>query len=145
MLPWLTMAFFANVGGWIADTLISKGFSITSVRKVIVLTSHITSHFAHWYLFCSVYCKFHDGMVSILMAFDVQIMQTIGFLGPAFFLTQLSNVRTPALAVLCMACSQVNITSSHCCGGIQVINFFFATFRVLMHSRNLAYTRIIKT
>lgn len=37
----------------------------------------------------------------------VQIMQSIGFLGPAFFLTQLSHVRTPALAVLCMACSQV--------------------------------------
>ncbi|XP_077241935.1 ascorbate transporter, chloroplastic-like [Tasmannia lanceolata] len=67
VLPWLTMALFANIGGWIADTLVSKGFSITTVRKV---------------------------------------MQSIGFLGPAFFLTQLSNVRTPALAVLCMACSQ---------------------------------------
>ncbi|KAI5647233.1 hypothetical protein M9H77_33238 [Catharanthus roseus] len=67
VLPWLTMAVFANIGGWIADTLVSKGFSITSVRK---------------------------------------IMQSIGFLGPAFFLTQLSNVRTPAMAVLCMACSQ---------------------------------------
>ncbi|XP_047315766.1 ascorbate transporter, chloroplastic-like [Impatiens glandulifera] len=67
VLPWLTMAVFANIGGWIADTLISKGVSITTVRK---------------------------------------IMQSIGFLGPAFFLTQLSHVRTPALAVLCMACSQ---------------------------------------
>ncbi|XP_068645709.1 ascorbate transporter, chloroplastic-like [Aristolochia californica] len=67
VLPWLTMAVFANLGGWIADTLVTKGFSITTVRK---------------------------------------IMQSIGFLGPAFFLTQLSNVRTPALAVLCMACSQ---------------------------------------
>ncbi|XP_065859613.1 ascorbate transporter, chloroplastic isoform X1 [Euphorbia lathyris] len=67
VLPWLTMAVFANIGGWIADTLVSKGFSITSVRK---------------------------------------IMQSIGFLGPAFFLTQLSHVRTPAMAVLCMACSQ---------------------------------------
>ncbi|KAL9303976.1 hypothetical protein ACSQ67_021239 [Phaseolus vulgaris] len=67
VLPWLTMAIFANIGGWIADTLVSKGFSITSVRK---------------------------------------IMQSIGFLGPAFFLTQLSHVRTPAMAVLCMACSQ---------------------------------------
>ncbi|KAG8363311.1 hypothetical protein BUALT_Bualt19G0009200 [Buddleja alternifolia] len=55
VLPWLTMAIFANIGGWIADTL---------------------------------------------------IMQSIGFLGPAFFLTQLSKVKTPALAVLCMACSQ---------------------------------------
>ncbi|XP_044491914.1 ascorbate transporter, chloroplastic [Mangifera indica] len=67
VLPWLTMALFANLGGWIADTLVSKGLSITAVRK---------------------------------------IMQSIGFLGPAFFLTQLSNVRTPAMAVLCMACSQ---------------------------------------
>ncbi|KAJ3693050.1 hypothetical protein LUZ60_012145 [Juncus effusus] len=67
VLPWLTMAVFANIGGWIADTLIAKGLSITRVRK---------------------------------------IMQSIGFLGPAFFLTQLSHVRTPAMAVLCMACSQ---------------------------------------
>ncbi|KAI4355090.1 hypothetical protein L6164_003896 [Bauhinia variegata] len=67
VLPWLTMAIFANIGGWIADKLVSKGLSITTVRKV---------------------------------------MQSIGFLGPAFFLTQLSKVKTPALAVLCMACSQ---------------------------------------
>eukprot|EP00262_Sarcandra_glabra_P020929 TRINITY_DN852_c0_g2_i1.p1 TRINITY_DN852_c0_g2~~TRINITY_DN852_c0_g2_i1.p1 ORF type:complete len:453 (+),score=55.56 TRINITY_DN852_c0_g2_i1:174-1361(+) len=67
VLPWLTMAIFANIGGWIADTLVSKGLSITTVRK---------------------------------------IMQSIGFLGPAFFLTQLSHIRAPALAVLCMACSQ---------------------------------------
>lgn len=67
VLPWLTMAVFANIGGWIADTLVSRGFSITTVRK---------------------------------------IMQSIGFLGPAFFLSQLSRIKTPALAVLCMACSQ---------------------------------------
>lgn len=67
VLPWLTMAVFANLGGWIADTLVGKGLSITSVRK---------------------------------------IMQSIGFLGPAFFLAQLSRLKTPALAVLCMACSQ---------------------------------------
>ena len=34
-------------------------------------------------------------------------MQSIGFLGPAFFLTQLSHVDSPAMAVLCMSCSQV--------------------------------------
>ncbi|KAJ4725619.1 Ascorbate transporter, chloroplastic [Melia azedarach] len=67
VLPWLTMAFSANAGGWIADTLVSKGLSVTTVRK---------------------------------------IMQSIGFLGPAFFLTQLSHVNSPAMAVLCMACSQ---------------------------------------
>ncbi|KAJ4970449.1 hypothetical protein NE237_003548 [Protea cynaroides] len=67
VLPWLIMAISANVGGWIADTLVSKGLSVTMVRK---------------------------------------IMQSIGFLGPAFFLTQLSHVNSPAMAVLCMTCSQ---------------------------------------
>ncbi|XP_062201748.1 probable anion transporter 4, chloroplastic isoform X2 [Phragmites australis] len=67
VLPWLTMAVFANIGGWIADTLVQRGISVTNVRK---------------------------------------IMQSIGFLGPALFLTLLSQVRTPAMAVLCMACSQ---------------------------------------
>eukprot|EP00798_Chlamydomonas_sp_ICE-L_P012429 gene12429-15628_t len=37
VLPWITMAITANLGGWIADTLISKGYSITNVRKL----SHI--------------------------------------------------------------------------------------------------------
>ncbi|KAK1390390.1 hypothetical protein POM88_018568 [Heracleum sosnowskyi] len=27
------MAFSANLGGWIVDTLVSRGFSVTSVRK----------------------------------------------------------------------------------------------------------------
>ncbi|KAG6557162.1 hypothetical protein Mapa_001089 [Marchantia paleacea] len=67
VLPWLTMAVSANVGGWIADTLVSKGYSVTFVRK---------------------------------------IMQSVGFLGPAFFLTQLSHITSPSLAVLCMMCSQ---------------------------------------
>ena len=39
VLPWLTMAFSANVGGWIADTLVSKGYSVTTVRKVLVDSS----------------------------------------------------------------------------------------------------------
>ena len=34
VLPWLTMAVAANIGGWIADTLVSKGVSVTTVRKV---------------------------------------------------------------------------------------------------------------
>ena len=34
VLPWLTMAISSNVGGWIADTLISRGTSVTLVRKV---------------------------------------------------------------------------------------------------------------
>ncbi|KAI5065183.1 hypothetical protein GOP47_0019878 [Adiantum capillus-veneris] len=67
VLPWFTMAIAANLGGWIADTLVSKGVSVTFVRK---------------------------------------LMQTLGFLGPAFFLTQLSHVSSPFQAVLCMMCSQ---------------------------------------
>ncbi|KAL5057194.1 hypothetical protein RYX36_028798 [Vicia faba] len=34
------------------------------------------------------------------------IMQTVGFLGPAFFLTQLSHIHSPVMVVLCMTCSQ---------------------------------------
>eukprot|EP00210_Caulerpa_lentillifera_P009228 g8797.t1 len=66
VLPWITMAISANVGGWIADSLVPK-LGVTTVRK---------------------------------------LMQTIGFLGPAFFLTQLSKVDTVPMAVLCMMFSQ---------------------------------------
>ncbi|GLT36806.1 hypothetical protein SLA2020_111610 [Shorea laevis] len=52
------MAFSASAGGWTADTLVSRGLSVTIVRK---------------------------------------IMQTIGFLGSPFFLTQLSHVDSPTL------------------------------------------------
>lgn len=31
------MAFSANLGGWIADTLVSKGWSVTTVRKVFLI------------------------------------------------------------------------------------------------------------
>ncbi|KAH8975153.1 hypothetical protein BDL97_01G141500 [Sphagnum fallax] len=33
VLPWLTMALSANLGGWIADTLVSRDVSVTVVRK----------------------------------------------------------------------------------------------------------------
>lgn len=35
VLPWETMAVSANIGGWIADTLVSRGVSVTTVRKVM--------------------------------------------------------------------------------------------------------------
>lgn len=47
------------------------------------------------------------GQLNLLHILLFQIMQTIGFLGPAFFLTQLSHIDSPAMAVLCMTCSQV--------------------------------------
>ena len=52
-------------------------------------------------------------MILLLILLSLQIMQSIGFLGPAFFLSQLSHVRTPAMAVLCMACSQVRAKSTY--------------------------------
>jgi len=67
VLPWITMAVMANVGGWLADAAVARGVPVTWVRKG---------------------------------------MQTIGFLGPAFFLTRLGSVATPAGAVACMMCSQ---------------------------------------
>ncbi|KAK9808476.1 hypothetical protein WJX73_010302 [Symbiochloris irregularis] len=67
VLPWITMGVSANVAGFLADSLIQRGRSITTVRKV---------------------------------------MQTIGFLGPAIFLTQLGRVHTANAAVLCMMASQ---------------------------------------
>lgn len=67
VLPWVTMAIAANVGGWIADTMVERGVGVTAVRK---------------------------------------IMQTIGFLGPALFLTQLGKVNTVTGAVLCMMAAQ---------------------------------------
>ncbi len=49
-----------------------------------------------------------------------QVMQTIGFLGPAFFLGQLSHVSTAVGAVICMmgaqgcdAFSQSGLYSNH--------------------------------
>ncbi|KAK9852346.1 hypothetical protein WJX84_006822 [Apatococcus fuscideae] len=81
VLPWLTMAISANVAGWVADSMVAKGMSITKVRK---------------------------------------IMQTIGFMGPAIFLSQLGRVHTPGAAVACMmasqgldACSQSGLYSNH--------------------------------
>ncbi len=38
VLPWLTMALSANLGGWIADTLVSRDVSVTVVRKVCFLS-----------------------------------------------------------------------------------------------------------
>lgn len=34
VLPWLTMAVASNGAGWIADTLICRGWDVTTVRKV---------------------------------------------------------------------------------------------------------------
>lgn len=43
------MAVFANIGGWIADTLVGKGLSITTVRKVRILNLQSTHSQAYIY------------------------------------------------------------------------------------------------
>ena len=99
--PWLCMAVMANVGGWIADTMVSSGISRTTVRKT---------------------------------------MQTLGFLGPAFFLTQLQHVTSPMMAVLCMcACqgfdafSQSGLYSNHqVCAGTLCVNTIGLSFGVAL-------------
>lgn len=99
VFPWMTMAISANAGGWIADTLVSRCFSVTNVRKVPVY------HFFSSILMQSSKSDSFDNHF-ILFYYEIQIMQTIGFLGPAFFLTQLKHIDSPTMAVLCMACSQ---------------------------------------
>lgn len=46
VLPWITMAVSANVGGWIADTLVGKGYSVTLVRKLMQTVSAFSFNFA---------------------------------------------------------------------------------------------------
>ena len=48
VLPWITMAVSANVGGWIADSLVGKGYSVTLVRKLMQTVRHPT-----WRYLCS--------------------------------------------------------------------------------------------
>lgn len=35
VLPWITMAISSNLAGYVADTLIQRGTSVTLVRKVM--------------------------------------------------------------------------------------------------------------
>jgi hypothetical protein len=59
VLPWLTMAISANLGGWIADTLVSRGVSVTLVRKV-----YISSQF--YYIYWSQYILNKSLIVALL-------------------------------------------------------------------------------
>ena len=40
VLPWITMAIAANIGGWVADAMVQKGVSVTRVRKIMQSVSH---------------------------------------------------------------------------------------------------------
>ncbi|XP_038995530.1 ascorbate transporter, chloroplastic-like isoform X2 [Hibiscus syriacus] len=84
------------------------GGSISREPVKVIPWRLILSKAPVWALIISHFC--HNWGTFILLTwmptYYNQIMQSIGFLGPAFFLTQLSHVKTPAMAVLCMACSQ---------------------------------------
>lgn len=43
VLPWITMALAANVGGWVADFMVSRGISVTKVRKIMQSVSQVLS------------------------------------------------------------------------------------------------------
>ena len=75
-----------------------------------------------WWLFYTILRV--KGTDCIVLLFCVQIMQTVGFLGRAFFLTQLSHINNPAMAVLCMTCSQVwiLISSNICVFYVTIVN-----------------------
>lgn len=66
ILPWLVMFLMSNVAGWIADSLLKTGFSLTFVRK---------------------------------------LMQSIGFLGAATFLSLMGGVTSTGLAITYMSCA----------------------------------------
>ncbi|GAB2211635.1 hypothetical protein Drorol1_Dr00024959 [Drosera rotundifolia] len=77
-------------------------FNLTDSGLVCVLpwlTMAVSANFGGWIA---------DSLVSRAVSITRvrKILQTVGFLGPAFFLTRLSHVDSPAMAVLCMACSQ---------------------------------------
>ncbi|KAK4342538.1 hypothetical protein RND71_038354 [Anisodus tanguticus] len=105
VLPWLTMAVTANIGGWIAYSLVRKGVSVTLVRKTEdKLDSNDLVLFAWLPYFLVV--KRPPYLVNGHPMLKSMYFLLTGLLGPAFFLTQLSHVDSPAMAVLCMACSQ---------------------------------------
>ena len=84
VLPWITMAISANIGGWLADSLVPR-IGVTKVRKLMQTVSNPRIHSNYGRRACRL---------------------QIGFLGPALFLTQLSRVHSVPMAVLCMMCSQ---------------------------------------
>lgn len=45
LLPWIVMFLMLNVGGWIADTMITKGVSTTKTRKILIVGGLLGSAF----------------------------------------------------------------------------------------------------
>ena len=69
--PGLTMAVIAHTRGWIADTLVSKGLSITSVRKITIQLGsqwRAGPHNAIVSILCLFILSFSFGFVEIWMA-----------------------------------------------------------------------------
>lgn len=58
-VPWVAMFVFANIGGWIADFLISAGFSVTRTRKVMQSIGFVGPA-----LFLGVMCRTESAIVA---------------------------------------------------------------------------------
>ena len=107
---WLSQGSYASYHGlpWLYWLMLEVGLLILLWAEVFLLHPFGRQDIHS----CIFTCLFTTLVLSSLNLIKLsslvcQIMQSIGFLGPAFFLTQLSRVKTPAMAVLCMACSQV--------------------------------------
>ena len=77
VLPWLTMALSANLGGWIADSLVTRGLSVTTVRKVRIFSSELTVDFHREFtrsaLF-DLFCTFSGLIIWIIASFSIPII-----------------------------------------------------------------------
>eukprot|EP01018_Ginkgo_biloba_P018647 Gb_01311 [translate_table: standard] len=78
VLPWFTMALSANLGGWIADTLVSRGVSITTVRKVGNCQGRVSLHPTPFFLSPPVIVKRKNLTTGVFM-------QSKGIVGAQLF------------------------------------------------------------
>lgn len=76
-VPYISMAFCCNLGGWGADYLISRGMSLTKVRKVVTIIS--CSGSAIFYIAFSLAPTVGSGIVAITLALCFQSLCSGGY------------------------------------------------------------------
>ena len=106
---WTKSKYLGFFGYFLSDGVNNlRAVSLIRFNQLKAVLIWVIEHAFHFFAIISAaWFSSSQVMVALQNLLLSQIMQSIGFLGPAFFLTQLSHVRTPAMAVLCMACSQV--------------------------------------
>ncbi len=97
------------MGGWIADTLVERGWSVTTVRKVMqtVRTAAQCNAEAGGWMQPAYRSSPTGGSLCMPLLPPPFPAPQIGFLGPAFFLTRLGGITSVAGAVGCMMAAQV--------------------------------------